>query len=600
MKKNLKYIQRFILYLFYMSIPVIIIGIMYYNNRVQRFGISLRKEQEKQIELKVRQMGDFYRFVESEMLTISSQEPIFELFNNKENLRKSGRTFLENYFSSMIQFADFYEQISIVCFSGNEHLRINNEGGKPVVVDAEALRNISERYYFKRTQDLKKGEFYISRFDIDLDRQSVAYPVRPILRISTPIVRNNKVLGYLIFNIKGQEFFETLRLIGHEYGWQTYFLNQNGNYIMGPDPLKEWLSFKDSTRAVRFQDEFPGVDIFSNTEEHKTFVNTTGLFTYYRLNQDNFSVSDFGKSPMEESWYVVSVITISDLKQLRSSLFDIKDWALLAGALLLIMFLSLLVTINVKRRIEFQEQLLHSERELRKANKTKDKFISILAHDLKNPLSSITGFTDILKSDYDSMSQHARERIIGAMENASQTLLRLIDDVLTWARSQNGSIEVEPEIVFINKVIDDSIKISSLQAAKKEVKITRQCDHEVFAIADQPMIETVLRNLISNAIKFSHRGNEIVVGIEKNHDRKVTVFVKDFGIGIAPKMQKELFSLDSVKTTPGTDKETGTGMGLILCKDFIERNGGEIGFYSEEGKGSTFYFTLPAYLEDEL
>lgn len=572
---------------------------MYYNNRVQRFGISLRKEQEKQVELKVRQMGDFYRFVESEMLTITSQEPLFDLFNNNMNRQNSGRVFLKSYFSSMMTFSDFYEQISIVCFNGNEHLRINNEGGKPVVVDSDGLRNISERYYFKRTQELKKGEFYISRFDIDLDLQSVAYPVRPILRISTPVVQNNKVLGYLIFNIKGQEFFETLRLIGHEYGWQTYFLNQNGNYIMGPDPLKEWLSFKDSTRAVRFQDEFPGVDIFSNAEEQKTFIDKKGLFTYYRLNQENFSVSDFGKSPMEESWYVVSVITIDDLLKLRGSLFDIKDWALLVGALLLIMFLSLLVTINVKRKIDYQEQLLLSERELRKANKTKDKFISILAHDLKNPLSSITGFTDILKSDYDSMSQHARDRIIGAMENASLTLLRLIDDVLTWARSQNGSIEVEPEIVFINKVIDDSIKISSLQAAKKEVKITRQCDDEVFAIADQPMIETVLRNLISNAIKFSHRGNEIIVGIEKNHDRKVTVFVRDFGIGITPKMQKELFSLDSVKTTPGTDKETGTGMGLILCKDFIERNGGEIGFYSEEGKGSTFYFTLPGYLEDE-
>jgi signal transduction histidine kinase len=572
---------------------------MYYNNRVQRFGISLRKEQEKQVELKVRQMSDFYRFVESEMLTISSQEPLFDLFNNNMNRKSSGRDFLENYFSSLMTFSDFYEQISIVCFNGNEHIRIIDQGGIPLVVETDILKNISERYYFKRAQELKKGEFYISRFDIDLNRQSIAYPVRPILRILTPIVSNNKILGYLIFNIKGQEFFETLRLIGNEYGWQTYFLNQNGNYIMGPDPLKEWLSFKDSTRAVRFQDEFPGVDIFNNSEEQKTFIDKKGLFTYFRLNQENFTVSDFGKNPMEESWYVVSVISKEDLLKLRSSLFDIKDWGLLAGALVLIMFLSLLVTINVKRRIDYQEQLLLSERELRKANKTKDKFISILAHDLKNPLSSITGFTDILKSDYDSMSQHARDRIIGAMENASLTLLRLIDDVLTWARSQNGSIEVEPEIVFINKVIDDSIKISSLQAAKKEVKITRQCNDEVFAIADQPMIETVLRNLISNAIKFSHRGNEIIVGIEKNHDRKVTVFVRDFGIGITPKMQKELFSLDSVKTTPGTDKETGTGMGLILCKDFIERNGGEIGFYSEEGKGSTFYFTLPGYLEDE-
>lgn len=600
MPGHFSYYKRLLVYFLLLLLPVLVVGFIYYNSRVQQFDLSLRNEQEKEVELKVRQLSDYFRFVESELLTISQQEHVTEIFSDDPSQSEHARYYMEDYFSGMIRHSDFFDQVRIVCPSGIEHVRVNNVNGNPVIVGDDNFRDISDRYYFQRTREIDENQIYISRFDLDPEKTAVTYPVKPILRISTPIIRDGKLYGVFVVNIKGHEFFENLRIIGSEYGWQTYFLNQSGNFLMGPNPLKEWLSFKDSINAPNFSDEFKKVDILNNPREKATFLTTYGLFTYHRIDKTNFAVSQNGSKLMEENWYVVSLLPIEKLKQLRSGLFSTRDYGIVIIGLSLVLMLSIIITNNVKKRFEFEKQLINSERNLQLANKTKDKFISILAHDLKNPIASITGFTEIIKTNYDSMSQQGRDKVLTAMENATQILVRLIDDVLTWARSQSGSMEVDKEIIFLNKVIDDAIKISGLQAAKKDVKLNRDCAEEVFAMADQQMIETVLRNLISNAIKFSYRGEKVLVGIKHFRDEgKVVIFVEDSGIGIPPKDKKLLFSLDAVKTTPGTENESGTGMGLILCKDFVERNGGELWFKSQEGKGSTFYFSLPAYLEDD-
>lgn len=600
MPGHFSYYKRLAVYFLLLLLPVLVVGFVYYRSRVQRFDLSLKKEQEKEVELKVSQLSDYFRFLESELLTIADQEHVTEIFSSDALVSRHARRYMENYFSGMITHSDFFDQVRIVCPTGIEHVRVNNIDGVPRVVPPENFRNIGDRYYFQKAKELRKNQIYISRFDLDPEKTAITYPVKPILRIATPIIRNNELYGVFVVNIKGHEFFENLRIIGSDYGWQTYFLNQNGNFLMGPDPLKEWLSFKDSVNAPRFMDEFGDVDILNGTREKETFLTPYGLFTYYRIDKQNFAVSQNGVKNMEENWYVVSLLPVEKLIAVRAGLFEVRDYVMVISGFILVLLLSIIITNNVKKRFEFENQLINSERNLKLANKTKDKFISILAHDLKNPIASITGFTDIIKSNYDTMTPQGREKVLGAMENATQILVRLIDDVLTWARSQSGSIVVDPEIVFLNKVIDDAIKISGLQAAKKDVKLLRNCKEEVFAIADQQMIETVLRNLISNAIKFSQRGEKVVVGIKNFRDEgKIVVYVEDKGLGISAKDQKKLFSLDAVKTTPGTENESGTGMGLILCKDFVDRNGGEIWLKSEEGNGSTFYFSLPAYMEDE-
>lgn len=600
MQIKFSFIKRFISYFFIILIPVIIVGYFYFNTRVQRLDISIRKEQEKEVELKVGQLSDYFRFMESQVLTLTMQEHVIEVFSDDPQVKAHARRYTENYFDGMIANSDFFDQVRIVCSSGIEHVRVNNVAGTPVSVNPTDYRDISDRYYFKRAINLQEGEIYISRFDLDPEKQLISYPVKPILRIVAPIIRDTKLYGLFIINIKGHEFFKNLRVIGNDYGWETYFLNQDGNYLMSPEPLKEWLSYKDSVNAVRFQDDFKNIDILESDVVKKTFSNSFGLFTYHRIDNNNFAINNSGKKVMEESWFVVSFIPRAKLQDIRESLFDIKDAIILFSGIILVLFLSLLFTTIVKKRVEFENQLINSERELRLANKTKDKFISILAHDLKNPIASITGFTEIIKTDYESMSPRGRDKIFGAMESATQILIRLIDDVLTWARSQSGSIVVDKEIVFINKVIEDAIKISGLQAAKKDIKLVREYTKEYFAIADQQMIETVLRNLIGNAIKFSHRGSDVKVGIEfSSKNNMVVVSVKDMGIGISYIDKKKLFSLENLKTSPGTENESGTGMGLILCDDFVKKNGGEIWVESQEKSGTTFFFSLPAYLEDE-
>ena len=599
MPKEFSFIKRFFSYFLLLLIPVLIVGYLYFNNRVQRFGISIQKEQEKEVELKVSQLSDYFRFIESEILTITQQDHVTEIFSGDPMESMHARSYMESYFAGMIRNSGFFDQVRIVCSTGVEHVKVNNLNGNPQIVGPDGYRKIADRYYFEKVASLAEGKIYISRFDLDPEKTSISYPVKPILRIATPIIRAGELYGVFIANIKGHEFFENLRIIGNEYGWETYFLNQKGNFLMGPDPLKEWQTFKDSVNAPVFQDQFSELEIINSDREQNTLRTKYGLFTYYRIDENNFAISDKGNKVMEENWFVVSFLPTKVIAQIQRQLFDFADAVMLISGLLLVIVLSLLFTNNVRKRYEFEQQLINSERDLKLANKTKDKFISILAHDLKNPIASITGFTELIKTNFDGMSQAGRDKVLGAMENATKILIRLIDDVLTWARSQSGSIEVDPEIIFMNKVIDDAVKISALQAAKKDISIKVNCPEEVFAMADQHMIDTVLRNLINNAIKFSHRGSEINIGIKPFRDEtKLVMYVQDKGIGIPAKDKKTMFSLDSVKTTPGTEKEAGTGMGLILCKDFIERNGGELWFDSSEGKGSTFYFSLPAYLED--
>jgi len=226
------------------------------------------------------------------------------------------------------------------------------------------------------------------------------------------------------------------------------------------------------------------------------------------------------------------------------------------------------------------------------ANSTKDKFFGIIAHDLKSPFNSIMGFSELLtdqikEKDYEGIEKYAR--IIG---QSSQRAMDLLMNLLEWSRSQTGRMEFNPEnfelvdLIIENKVLFDEI------ATQKAITIKKVLPHDLVVFADKPMISTVLRNLISNAIKFTRQDGEIIISAEKRSN-EILVSVCDNGVGISTRRIDNLFRLDKSESTTGTAKEQGTGLGLILCKEFIEKHGGKIWVESEEGKGSTFYFTLP-------
>ncbi len=250
------------------------------------------------------------------------------------------------------------------------------------------------------------------------------------------------------------------------------------------------------------------------------------------------------------------------------------------------------VTRNIDERKQYQEKIESQNLQLRELNAQKDKFFSIIAHDLKNPFNSVMGFSELLvdqirEKDYDGIEQYA-----SIILQSSQHAIDLLTNLLDWARSQTGRLEFSPEYFELAKLTEEICTQLNDSADQKSIKLLKDIPNKIPLFADKNMISTVIRNLISNAIKFTGEGGEIIISAKKDTD-EILFSVKDNGLGIAPNRIKKLFRIDTNESTYGTNNEKGTGLGLILCKEFVEKHGGSIWVESELGKGSEFFFTLP-------
>jgi signal transduction histidine kinase len=235
-----------------------------------------------------------------------------------------------------------------------------------------------------------------------------------------------------------------------------------------------------------------------------------------------------------------------------------------------------------------------NELRLAELNATKDKFFSIIAHDLRSPFNTIIGFSNLLveqiqQKDYDGIGE-----IAGYIQDSSNRAMLLLMNLLVWARSQTGSIEFSPVKIDLSLLISDQIELLGPTALQKKIAIQKEFQDRVFIFADTEMVKTILRNLISNAIKFTHPLGVIQIVVKQTVSETI-VSVIDNGMGIAPETIAKLFRIEKAISTKGTTQEAGTGLGLILCKEFVERHGGKIWVESEAGSGSRFHFTIPPF-----
>jgi len=248
---------------------------------------------------------------------------------------------------------------------------------------------------------------------------------------------------------------------------------------------------------------------------------------------------------------------------------------------------------DITERKKAEQALRESEIRLSELNATKDKFFSIIAHDLLSPFNSIIGLTNLLDSQLKQKDYEGLEKYNSIIQSSSKQALNLLTNLLEWARTQTGKIKFNPVTFELTQEIKETINLSNISAKRKEITIQQNLPSKLPVFADKLMIHTVLRNVISNAVKFTHKGGSIKVSAEKDKDH-IKILVEDNGIGIKKEHMDNLFSIDNNYSQPGTQNETGTGLGLLLCNEFIKIHSGKIDVESKEGKGSRFYFTLPA------
>jgi signal transduction histidine kinase len=226
---------------------------------------------------------------------------------------------------------------------------------------------------------------------------------------------------------------------------------------------------------------------------------------------------------------------------------------------------------------------------------TNGKFLSIIAHDLRSPFSSIIGILELLKMSLKEFNKNEIEEYVDIVYNSANNTLVLLDNLLVWAVSQNKEKNFKPVKINLYELLREEIENLKTLASQKQITLSHLIKPDVNVTADLQMVKTILRNLISNAIKYTNVNGEIVINACELK-KFVEVTVKDNGIGISDENLSKLFKIDSLHSTPGTHDEKGTGLGLLLCKEFVELHGGNIRIESEAGKGSKFAFTLPHYI----
>ena len=247
---------------------------------------------------------------------------------------------------------------------------------------------------------------------------------------------------------------------------------------------------------------------------------------------------------------------------------------------------------DITERKRSEKILEESARKLKELNASKDKFFSIMAHDIKNPLSAMIGYSDFLTQNYHNVGEDSRFKAVAGINTASKQLLNLLENLLEWSRSQLGLMKYKPEKWVFRPMVDSCFDLLKNQAESNHIRmILDDSNMDTTVLADANMVTIILRNLISNAIKFAADSGQVIVSASPQGEW-LKISIQDDGMGIEEAHLPKLFRIDVSPAILSSQKQKGTGLGLIICKDFVEKNGGEIWAESTVGKGSTFYFTL--------
>ena len=531
------------------------------------------------------------QFIEGLKLNIKNQEYTAELLHNIGNVHQR----MQNY------------KEAISYFQKAKAINLKIKDSVSLAVDYNGLadafqylhKNDSSIVYFQKANHLFKKLKKIGYEAITLANLGTIYASYPDSLTKAYEAFNNawtefKKLGWNLYESEIKEGFGDILCAKGKYNEAIARYNES---LQATEQYKRGFDFKKSTyQKMSKAYELKG--------DYKSALKYHALYAQY---SDSLNKKEkYDKLVSVEKQYE-SEKKENEIKQLeaKQQILDIqlqtnrqlKLFGFVTAALLLVLlFFTIIRYIDKAKSNHLLElkniKIAESEHELRQINAAKNKFFSIIAHDLKNPLHTVMGYSYLLSKDFDRFSDDERRKFATDINQSTNNIFRLLQNLLEWSRSQTGRLVVIPQEIKLSRIVKNATNVLHPLAENKNIKIENQIDQELTVYADPQMIETVIRNLVSNAIKFTPENGLIEISARQTGEL-IEFCVKDSGIGISEEDAKNLFQIDSKVKRKGTNDEDGSGIGLILCKEFVDRNHGKIWVESTSPKGSSFFFTVP-------
>jgi signal transduction histidine kinase len=329
-----------------------------------------------------------------------------------------------------------------------------------------------------------------------------------------------------------------------------------------------YLSINDLKNALACQSK--QIQIQNSLLTGGANIKTEQLQTIYEIDEKNHQIAELEK-------------------QNEINTLSIKQQRIIRNIMIFGIVLAIFITLTI---FWFNNKLRHKNRELYEINATKDKFFAIIAHDLRGPTSSLAILLEHLSKSFDEYSAEELKGIMLTLYQSAENVSNLLENLLIWAQSQVARIEYRPGVLNLTDVLQSSVKGLNHSAENKQIDIKVISDDQIFVMADPDMVQTIVRNILNNAIKFTNRGGSVTIKSVVTGKNTVTVSIADNGVGIEKSKLTRLFDIDNSEHTKGTENEMSTGLGLILVKEFVEKNKGKLTIESEKDKGTTVSFTL--------
>jgi signal transduction histidine kinase len=540
---------------------------------------------------------------------------------------------MEFYFSSLklfeqladsIEIGKLYNNLGVIYLRTSDYnkgleyftiaLRIQQNCGNMDMV-AGIQNNIGAIYHEKKEYD-KAHEYFLSAYEIHReqgDRRQMAISLNNLGEVSNYQGNYAQALDYYEESMNISSEINDLGMLATLHANLGDIYLKTGQYELAESYLKSGLDLSAEIHELSVKKEIYLMlsELYSKRSDYRKALENYRLFSDYRdsiLSEDKQARLAEMQLKFNVEAFQTELNQVKTENELKNKLVVKQRIIIISLVLITLLILSVLY-INYKRNLlkketnrlltgqneklnEANKKLMESESDLIKSNATKDKFFSIIGPDLRNPLNSLLGFSELINDNQDDLSIEEIRSYTGYISEAAKNIHQLIENLLDWSRSQSGTLEFNPEEFVLQDLISEIKQVLIIHANRKKISISEDIPEDISVYADKNLLATIMRNLLDNAIKFTAANGKINIEAASENGF-VRITVADTGIGMTEEQMEHLFELNTSRIVTGTAEEKGTGLGLLLCKEFVTMHKGRIWAESKQGQGSSFHFTLP-------